>query len=119
MPNTVACLRIHLLHVGEEVSGSGALGFVFMWALFQLFFVVMSVGIGLNVSLMAEAERADDGQRHFLHAELGGHGGEVSLESEVHQSGMDDVILMVAEGNLGAAQLLCEVKELLAALPGT
>ena len=118
MPNTIAYFRINLLHISKEVSSSRALGFVFIRALFQLFFVVMSLGIGLNVSLMAEAEWAYDGQWHFLHTELGGHGGEVSLENEVHQSGMDDVILMVAEGNLGTSQFLSEVKELFAALPG-
>ena len=95
------------------------MGVVFIRTLHQLFFIVMNVGISLNVSLMAEAERADDGQRHFLHAELGGHGGEVSLKSEVHQGGMDDVVLVVSKGNLGAAKLLGKVEELFPALPRT
>ena len=39
---------------------------------------------------------ADDGQWHLPHAELGGHRGEVALEGEIHQGGMDDVVLMMA-----------------------
>ena len=40
------------------------------------------------------------------------------LEREVHQGCMNDVVLMVAEGDFGAAVLLGNVEELLAALPG-
>ena len=42
----------------------------------------------------------------------------MSLEGEVHQSGMDDVVLMVPEGYLGATQFLSEIEQLLASLPG-
>ena len=42
----------------------------------------------------------------------------MSLEGEIHQGGMDDVILMMSQSNLGTAQLLGKIKELLAALPG-
>lgn len=42
----------------------------------------------------------------------------MSLEGEIHQSGMDDVVLMVAEGYLGATQFLSQIEQLLASLPG-
>ena len=41
------------------------------------------------------------------------------LEGQVHQRGVDDVVLMVPKGYLRAAQLLGNVEELFAALPGT
>ena len=41
------------------------------------------------------------------------------MEGKVHQGSMDDVILVVAEGNLGTTKLLGDIEELLAALPGT
>ena len=83
------------------------------------FLVVLLTGILLDVVLLAETQRANDGQWHLAHAELGGHGGEVSLEGEVHQGRVDDVVLMVAEGYLGASQFLGKVKELLTTLPRT
>ena len=42
----------------------------------------------------------------------------MSLESEIHQSGMDDVVLMVPESYLGTTQFLSEIEQLLASLPG-
>ena len=41
-----------------------------------------------------------------------------SLEGEIHQRRMDEIVLMMAEGNLVAAELLSEIEHLLAALPG-
>ena len=41
----------------------------------------------------------------------------MSLEGEVHQSGVDDVVLMVAESYLGTTQFLSEIEQLLASLP--
>ena len=43
----------------------------------------------------------------------------MSLEGEIHQRRMDDVVLMVPQGYLCATQFLSEVEELLATLPGT
>ena len=42
----------------------------------------------------------------------------MSLEGKVHQSCMYDVILMVTKGYFLTAERLCEVKKLLATLPG-
>ena len=76
-------------------------------------------GILSDVGFLTQAERTDNGQRHLLHLQLGRHRRELALEGEVHQHRMDKVVLVMAQGYLGAAQLLCNVEELFAALPGT
>ena len=119
MPNAVSGLWIHTFHEGKEFSGSSSVGIAFVRTFLPLLLIVMSIGIGLNISFLAQAQRADDSERHLLHAKFSGHGREIALKGEVHQGGMDDVILMVAQSNLRAAQLLGKVEELFAALPGT
>ena len=76
-------------------------------------------GKGADIGLLTQAKRPDDGKWHLAHAQFDGHGGKMALESEIHQGSMDDVVLMMAKGYLGASQLLGEVKKLFAALPGT
>lgn len=110
---------VELFHVSKEFGYSSAVGIVFIRALLQLFFIVVSLCVCLYVILATEAEWADDGEWHFLHAELGRHGRELALEGKVHQSGMDDVVLMVAEGDFCKTQFLGELEELLASLPRT
>ena len=83
-----------------------------------MWFIVLLMGIGLYVALSAEAERTDNGQRHLLHLQFGRHGRELPLKGEVHQRCMDKVVLMMAQGDLGATKLLGKIEELLAALPG-
>ena len=83
-----------------------------------MFFIALLLGIGADVGFLTEAERADDGQRHLPHAEFGGHRGEMALKGEVHQGGMDDVILVMAQSDLRATQFLGKIEELFAALPG-
>ena len=102
----------------ENLLDAGAVGVGFVWTELDEFLILLLFGILTDVIFVTEAEWADYGEGHLLHAEFGGHGGEMALEGEVHQGGVDDVVLVVAEGNLGAAKLLSEVEELLAALPG-
>ena len=104
--------------MGKQLLCRGAVGGLFVGALLQLFFIALLFGIGPDVGLLTETERPDDGEWHLAHAELDGHGGEMALEGEVHQGGVDDVVLMMTEGNLRTAKFLGQVEELLAALPG-
>ena len=106
------------MHASEKLGGGSTVGIALVGALFQLFFITLLLGIGADVGLLTETERADDGERHLAHAEFGRHGGKMTLEGEVHQGGVDDVVLMMTEGNLRTAKLLGQVEELLAALPG-
>jgi len=94
------------------------IGVVLIGTLLELLLITLFFGVCTDIILAAETKRADDGEGHFPHAEQSGHGAEVALEREVHQGRMDDVVLMVAQGNLVTPQLLGEVEELLAALPG-
>jgi hypothetical protein len=101
-----------------DVQYGCAVSVVFVRALLELFPVALLLGISPDVSLGAKTKRADDGKRHLPHTEQGRHGAEVSLEGEVHQCGMYDVVLMMPECNLVASYLLGKVEELLATLPG-
>ena len=103
MPEGVTSLCVHLLHLLEKGFCCCTVGILFKGALLQLFLIALLLGVGLDVGFLTEAKRSDNGQRHLPHAELDGHRGEVSLESEIHQGGMDDVILMMAKSNLRAA----------------
>ena len=119
MPEGVARLWIQLFQLLEERLCGGAIGGLLVRAQLELFLVMLLLGILLDVSLLTQAQRTDNGQRHLLHPELGRHRRELSLEGEVHQGSMDDVVLVVAKGYLGTTKLLSNIEELLAALPGT
>jgi hypothetical protein len=64
---------------------------------------MMGFGILADVVLTAKAQWSDDGERHFMHTQLDRHGGEMTLEGEVHQGCMDNVVLMMAKGYLATA----------------
>ena len=83
-----------------------------------LLLVALHFCVGLDVGFLHRAERADDRQWHLPHLQARRHRIETALEGEIHQSCMDEVILMVPEGYLIAAELLSEVEHFFAALPG-
>ena len=87
-------------------------------AAFRLFLIASHLSVGFDVGFLYHTERTDDGEWHLTHLQARRHGVETSLEGEIHQCRMDEVVLMVAEGYLVAAEFLCEVEELLAAVPG-
>ena len=66
---------------------------------------------------MLQAERPDDGEGHFLHAKPYRHAFKASLEELIHKCSVDDVVHVMAEGNLVATQLLGKIEDLFAALP--
>ena len=67
--------------------------------------------------LVRWVEWANDGKGHLLHAQQNGHRTEPPLKCEIHQGCMQDVVLMMAKGNLGAAEFLRKVEDLLATIP--
>ena len=81
--------------------------------------VVLYLSPCLDVVFLYQTEWSYDRERHLPHTETDGHCGKVGLIGEVHQSRVDDIILMVSEGNLVATQFLREVEELLATVPRT
>ena len=109
---------IHGLHVGKELDSGSAVGIVFVRTLFELFFILMGIGIGLDISFLAQAQRTDDSEWHFPHFQLNRHRGEMTLKGEVQKGGMDDVVLMMAQSDLRTTQFLREIEELFATLPG-
>ena len=117
MENRIANLRVQVLQLCEKVGGSSSVSVMFVWTLLPLSLIMMSLGIGADVSFVAETERSDNGQRHLLHAQLGRHGREMTLEDKVHQGGMNDVVLMVTKGYLGTSKSLGGIEQLLATLP--
>ena len=56
------------MHTSEKLGGGSTVGIALVGALFQLFFITLLLGIGADVGLLTETERADDGERHFAHA---------------------------------------------------
>ena len=118
-PDVVAHLRVHLLQGVVELFDVRAMRVGLIGAELLLFLIPLHLGPRLDVALRDEAQRADDGERHLAHLQTGGHRGEVSLISEVHQCRMDEVVLMMPEGDLVTAEFLCEVEELFASIPRT
>jgi hypothetical protein len=84
-----------------------------------LFLVVLYLSPCLDVVFLYQTEWSYDREWHLPHTEADGHCGKVCLIGQVHQSRVDDIILMVPEGNLVATQFLSEVEELLATVPRT
>ena len=117
-PDGIASFGIYLLNVAEESGNGRAVGVVLVGTQLDQLLVLCQFGISGDVGFVDETERADDGQWHLAHLEQGGHRAEASLVDEVHQRGVDDVVAMVSQRNLVATKLLCEVEQLLAAVPG-
>ena len=69
------------------------------------------------VLFLYEAQGTNDGERHLPHLEFGGHCGEMSLEGEVHECRMEDVVVVMSQGYLVAVERLCEIEHLLATMP--
>lgn len=66
---------------------------------------------------MSEAEGTDNLQVVMLHLHHRAHRLRLSLEGDVHQISDDEVIVMVAQGNLVETVVLREAEEGLAAVP--
>ena len=118
-PDVIAHLRVHLLKGVVELFDVRAMRVGLVGTELLLFLIPLYLGPRLDVALRDEAKRADDGERHLAHLQSGGHCGEVSLIGEVHQCRMDEVVLMMPEGDLVTAEFLCEVEELFAPIPRT
>ena len=72
------------MHETVKLLDGSAVGLLFMGAELDKFLVALLTGVLPDVVLLAETQWANDGQWHLAHAELGGHGGEMSLEGKVH-----------------------------------
>ena len=75
-------------------------------------------GILRNLLFGGEDERPDDHIAAVVGAELGRHGGQLAGVEEVEEQGLRDVVAVVAERHLGAAELLGRVVEDAAAQAG-
>ena len=118
-PDAVAHFGVQLLETVVDLLDVRAVRVCLVGTDFLLLLIALLFGVSLDVSLWDEAERTYDRKRHLAHLQQGGHRAESALEAEVEQDRMDDIVLMVAEGNLVTAEFLCEIEHLLAAVPGT
>ena len=110
---------VEALEVGDDLLDVVAAGGVLVGAGLDLLVVAVVVGPLLQGGVADEAEGTDEGHGEVVHGHLGAHGGELSLEGEVHEGGLHEVVAMVAEGNLVATVGAGGLKEFLATLPGT
>ena len=79
-----------------------AVGGMLVGAVLHLFLISSHLGEGLEVFLFFYSLWPDDGEWHLPHFEKGRHGTELSLVEQTHQRGLEDVVLMVAEGDFVA-----------------
>jgi hypothetical protein len=112
-------LRIHLLNLFEELSHIITMGRRLVGTEFYLLLIAPQLRIATDIILLNHTERTDDAQGHLSHLEQSRHRIETSLIELVHQAGMQQVILMMSQGNLVAPQLLRQIKKLLTAVPRT
>ena len=80
--------------------------------------ILTQFGVTTELALLNQAERTNKLQGHLVHLKFGIDSGELAIEDKIHEQGLDDIILVMAEGNLVAAKFLCSVEERLAAVPG-
>lgn len=85
---------------------------------FGLLVVIPFVRISGYIGFIDETERSYDTDRHFLEPEHRWHGRESTLIDEVHEERLQHIVAMMAEGNLVTAQLLRNIEEGFAAVPG-
>ena len=94
-PDAEAGFGVHSLYAGEEVGDGLSTGILFVGAVFHLFLIVLHLGQRLQVGFVLQAERADDGEGHLLHAQLDRHTLEAALEELVHERSVYDVVHVV------------------------
>ena len=82
-----------------------------------LLLVASQLGIALDISLFHHTERTNDAEGHLPHTQQGGHRIKASLIELIHQTGVEQVVLMMPQGNLITSQRLCQIKYLLTAIP--
>ena len=87
------------------------------WAELFLGFVATERGITAEVGFLYQAQGTNELQGHLIHLQLGVDGGEVTLEDEVHEERFDNVVLMMAESYLVAAEFACSIEERFASVP--
>lgn len=117
VPYRIPGFRAELFDTFENLFHVRTVGVGLIRAQFGLFGIVAQGCPLFEVGFMHHAERADDGHGKLPHLQPCGHGGELPLESQVEQGGVQDVILMVSEGNLVAMQFLGHGEKHLAAVP--
>ena len=75
------------------------------------------VGVADQILLFAVGQRADHHVLAIVAHQLGRHGLELATVEHVEEQGLEDVVAVVAKGNLGATQLLGGAVENTAAQP--
>jgi len=80
---------------------------------------VQGRGKSLDQTLLGVGERADEDDPALEHLLPGRHRADLAFKKQVHQDGLDDVVLVVAQRHLAAPQLLGRLEERLAPVPGT
>lgn len=117
VPEREATLGVECLHLGKHLVDARASAFVVVRANFTKRLEGFLLGKGSKVVLVAEAEGANECERHLVHLERYGHRRERACEGEVHQCCFEDVVLVVAERNFVEAFALCVFKHSFAACP--
>ena len=117
-PDAEAGFRIHLFHLVVEMFDVCAMRVRLVGTEFLLFLIASHFCVDLDILFLYHAERSDDGQWHLTHLEARWHRVEAPLKGEVHQGCMDEIVLMMAECYLVAAEFLSEVEEFFASHPG-
>lgn len=114
----LADIGIEGFEVANELFDTCSVGFALERTQFWDTSIAGQLGIAIEVTLVAKAQRTDETERHFLHLQHGRNGTERPLEDEVHEKGLDDIVFVMAKGNLVAAEFLRHGKKSLSAVPG-
>jgi len=102
-PDTEAGLRVYLFDGVVKTFYLCTVRVCLIGTAFRLFLIASHLCVCLDVGFLHHTERSDDCEGHLAHLQARRHGVEAALEGEIHQGCMDQVILMVAEGDLVAA----------------
>lgn len=116
-PEGVADIGVETFKIGDEGFDIRAGGGSLERAGLLLRHKSAECGVPGEVTLLDQTERTDELQRHLVHLKLGIDGRELSLEDQVHEQSLDYIVLVMAESDLVAAELLCGVEQRLAAVP--
>ena len=117
VPDAVSIVRVQSFHLFRELFHFQSIPLSFVWAGFDQRLIVLLRRPFFQQAFRDGSHGADERHVKFPHLQENGHGVETSCEGLVEECCLDEVVLVVSEGNFSEPHFLCFVKEHFPSVP--
>ena len=117
VPDAVSIVRVQSFHLFRELFHFQSIPLSFVWAGFDQRLIVLQRRPFFQQAFRDGSHGADERHVKFPHLQENGHGVETSGKGQVEECCLDEVVLVVPEGNFSEPHFLCFVKEHFPSVP--